>query len=112
SWGGAVPSTTAPGSLIFVSNHTAGGNGTPTPIGNDFIYMPPTLRQATGTGTSSWTINDTGTNAAQFTTSLTLVNQGQIFVNGTNNFAAGTATTNWTLTGAAAGANVGNQYFE
>ena len=48
----------------------------------------------------------------QYTSELTLVNQGTLFVNGTNNFNAGSATTNWTLTGATAGSNVGNQVFE
>src|SRR5207253_7071181 len=95
----------------FISNHSVTGGGTPTPQGPDYIYMPPTLRQATGSGSSIWTISDTGT-ASQFTTSLTLINQGQIFVNGTANLTSGATTTNWTLTGASAAGNVGNQYFE
>ena len=80
------------------------------------IVMPTTLRQATGSGTSTWTIADTGT--TQYTSSLTLVNQGQIFVNATNTFTAVTGATsnNWTFTGVtvstSAVSTVGDQYFE
>jgi collagen type VII alpha len=74
--------------------------------------MPPTLRQATGTGSNTWTIEDSTTNTARYLTTLVLDNQGQIFANATNNFLAQTATTNWTVTGTPDAANVGNQFFQ
>src|SRR5262249_5354857 len=80
------------------------------------ITMPGALRQATGSGTTTWTIADSST--TQYTSSLTLKNLGQIFVNATNNFTAATGTTsnNWTLTGTTVSTDavhvVGSQYFE
>ena len=104
SWGGSVPSTTpAAGTSFAFFNHDNG---------SDDIVMPASLRQATGSGTSTWTISDTSAGANQFTSDLTLKNLGQIYVNGTNSFAQANATTNWTVTGAAAGAGVGLQIFE
>jgi hypothetical protein len=74
--------------------------------------MPPTLQQATGAGTGTWTINDfNGGHAAPFLSALSLVNQGSIFVNGTNGLTAGSATTNWTLTGQNIRTS-GSQFFE
>jgi hypothetical protein len=90
--------------------------GNPNLPNNSTIVMPPTLRQATGGGTTAWTIADV--NTTQSGSSLTLKNQGQIFVNATNNFTAVTGSTsnNWTLIGATVAAAdlgaVGSQYFE
>ena len=78
---------------------------------SDDITMPATLQQATGSGTSTWTISDSSNThgtVSQYTSELTLVNQGTIFVNGTDNFTAGSATTNWTL----ATAGTGNDVFD
>ena len=80
--------------------------------GANYIYLPSTLQQATGTGTSTWTIADNANGASQYVSALSLVNQGTIFVNGTNNFNAGSATTDWTVAGAAPGPGVGQQFFE
>jgi hypothetical protein len=104
---GVVPSATTPGSLTFVSNHDASSTAV---LGLNTIYMPPTLRQATGTGTT-WTISDTGNASQQFTTSLTLDNQGQVFVNSTNNFTPGAAATAWILNGQTLTAR-DNQFFQ
>jgi hypothetical protein len=105
SFGGTVPST-APGTgfpLTFF-NFNSGAN---------YIYMPTTLQQATGVGTTTWTIADNQNGAAQYVSALTLVNQGQLFVNGGPNFGAlGVFSTNWTLTGVPAGSGVGQQFFE
>jgi hypothetical protein len=103
AWGGILPPTIPAASTNFTFTSTASG-GT--------IYeaiMPSTLNQATGTGTSTWTIAKAIGPA--FTTSLTLINQGNLFVNGTNNFTAGSATTSWTITGGSTAAGA-NQYFE
>ncbi|MCC8966299.1 DUF4347 domain-containing protein, partial [Bradyrhizobium sp. Pear76] len=106
SWGGAVPAANPNGtgtSFNFV-NHDGQ---------TDTIRIPASLNQATGTGSTTWTINDTANGAGQYISSLALVNQGQIFVNGTNNFTPQTtANTNWILTGAASGASTGDQIFE
>jgi hypothetical protein len=112
SWSAGTPAASpAPGTNL---GFTISGN---VGLANDStIVMAPTLRQATGSGTTVWTIADIGT--TQFSSSLTLKNQGQIFVNATNNFTAATGSTsnNWTLTGATVSANnlstVGSQYFE
>jgi hypothetical protein len=110
SWSTNPTQTPAAGTnLVFLNTSgTSSGQTDPT----NYIFMPPTLNQATGTGTSSWTISDTNNSPTQFESTLILDNQGNIFVNGTNNFTAGSAITAWTLTGAAAGVNTGNQYFE
>jgi hypothetical protein len=108
-WGGTVPSQTTPGSLTFVNGiqdtHEQGNIA-------DYIYMPPTLNQATGTGSNTWTISDNN-NVTRYQGSLSLVNQGQIFVNTTNNFTTQqAANVTWTLQGTAAGTGVGSQYLE
>ena len=110
SWSTNPTQTPAAGTnLVFLNTSgTSSGQTDPT----NYIFMPPTLNQATGTGTSSWTISDTNNSPTQFESTLILDNQGNIFVNGTNNFTAGSAITAWTLTGAVAGANTDNQYFE
>ena len=73
--------------------------------------MPPTLRQATGNGSSVWTISDTNGTVTQYESALVLDNQGQIFVNGGANLASGTSNINWVVTGSTS-ATAGNQYFE
>ena len=78
---------------------------------NDFILMPASLHQATGSGASTWTISDTLKRAAPFVSALSLVNQGTLYVNGSNSLTAGNATTNWTLTGDTK-ASAGNQFFD
>ena len=99
SWGGAVPPADPPGNLTFINNST----------GANYIYMPASLQQDTGSAT--WTIEDTNGITNQYTSSLSLVNQGTIFVNSTNTFTPGSPVT-WTLTGAATGSQVGQQFFE
>jgi hypothetical protein len=62
SWGGTVPSTQpAAGTAFSFSNFNSGAN---------YIYMPSTLQQATGTGTSTWTINDNVGGVSQYTSEL------------------------------------------
>ena len=96
SWGGSsAPSQTpAVGTGFTLVNYDNGP---------DDILMPATLQQATGSGASTWTISDTAASANPYTSGLTLNNLGSIFVNGSDNFTAGSATTNWTLAGAASG---------
>ena len=81
--------------LTFLNNGgTSSGQQDPT----NEIYMSPTLRQATGSGSSVWTISDSNGSITPFVSTLILDNEGQIFVNATNNFAAQTtAFTNWTI---------------
>ena len=110
SWNTNPTQTPAAGTNLVFLNTTGTSSGQSDPT--NYIYMPPTLRQATGSGSSVWTISDTNGSPTQFVSTLILDNEGQIFVNGTNNFASGTASINWTVTGAAAGATTGNEYFE
>ena len=84
-----MPPPTSPG-----SNATIGFLNFST--GPNTIVLPSTLQQATGSGTTTWTISDTASNP--FTSKLTLVNQGQIFVNATNSYTPAASPTNWTLT--------------
>jgi hypothetical protein len=112
SWSGATPSATPAAGTTLAFTETGNTN-----LGNvTAITMPATLRQATGSGTTRWTVADTATLAD--TSALTLVNQGQIFVNATNDFTAVTGSTsnNWTLTGATVSAanqsTMGRQIFE
>jgi hypothetical protein len=100
SWGALGAPPVGPGigdSVSFFNNGT----------GANTIFIPATLQQATGQatggGTTTWTINETDSNP--FTSSLTLVNQGQIFVNATNNYTQASSGTRWTLTS-------NGQYFE
>ena len=106
-WGGTVPSANPNGAgpNLTLTNHDSG---------SDDIYMSPNLNQATGTGTTTWTISDNTNGASQYISELTLVNQGQIFVNGTNTFVAQIGATNWTMTGAGASTDTtrGNQLFD
>ena len=89
--------------LTIQNNSGAGGSP-------NQVIMPPTLQVATGTGTPTWTISDAnGGNISAFVSSLTLVNEGTIFVNSTNNFNAQGATTNWTLQG---NGSTGTNYFD
>ncbi len=103
AWGNTVPPTSpAPGTDIAFDNMDQGA---------DYAYMPARLSQATGTGSSTWSISDSiALNGNPYTSSMTLVNQGQLFVNGTNNFTPGSATTYWTLSSAASG--LGQAVFE
>ena len=94
SWGGAnaIPLTSpsnSAGTTISFTNKDSG---------SDEIVIPSTVAQATGPGTDSWTINDTAGSPNQFTSDLTLINEGQIFVNATNNYTPGSGST-WTSHG-------------
>jgi hypothetical protein len=113
SWAVGVPSTApAAGSNFNIDNNAYAAHSP------DYVYLPATLQQATGTGTSTWTIDDSNgsgppfvSTPAPFLSALSLVNQGSIFVNGTNNLTAGSATTNCTLTGQTVNTG-GSQFFE
>jgi hypothetical protein len=109
SWAvGGRPSTSlAAGTNLFIDN----GNYASANIPN-YIYMPATLQQATGAGIGTWTIDDSnGCFTSPFHSALSLVNQGSVFVNGMNDLTAGSATTNWTLTGQTVNIG-GSQFFE
>ena len=103
--GGVVPSTTADVNLIISNNTNAANADVP-----NYLYMPPTLQQATGSAT--WTINDVNGGVMPYISAFSLVNQGAIFVNNTANFVPGSsANVNWVLTGQTGYAG-GSQYFE
>ena len=51
SWGGTVPTADPNGAGASYAFFNYDAN-------SDDIYMPPTLQQATGTGTTTWTISD------------------------------------------------------
>src|SRR5262249_30982001 len=100
--GGNVPGTTTAVNVIFNNNSSAANLNIP-----NYIYMPGRLQEATGSTT--WTINDNNGGTAPFTSELTLVNQGSIFVNGTPDFTQGSGTINWLLQNLAGG---GDEIFE
>jgi hypothetical protein len=112
SWSSGTPAASPAANTALAFTETGNAN-----IANDStIVMPLGLRQATGSGMTMWTVADTGT--TPFSSSLTLKNLGQVFVNATNNFTAATGSTsnNGTLTGVTAPneslSTVGSQYFE
>ncbi len=115
SWGGFVPPT-EPVSGLFANftffNFAGSGNGSnAVPPGNDVILMPTSLGQATGS--TIWTISDSR-NTDQFTSSLSLTNQGIIYVNNTANFIGHNSNTGvgWSLFGDTAVTAHGMQLFE
>jgi len=106
SWGGSVPPTVpvsgAIASFTFYNNDQ----------GNDVILLPSSLGQATGAGSSVWTISDSRTSANQYTSALSLTNQGVIYVNNTASLTAASSNNviSWTLFGDTAAA--GMQLFQ
>ena len=85
SWSTNPTQTPAAGTNLTFLNNGGTNSGQQDPTNE--IYMPPTLRQATGSGSSIWTISDTNGTITQYESTLILDNEGQIFVNATNNFA-------------------------
>src|SRR4029077_12704223 len=109
NWSSGTPSTTPSSGTNFVFPETNNESQ------NNYseVIMPGSLIQATGSGTSTWTLQDN--NTLQYSSSLILWNQGQIFVNSTNNYTAATGTTsmNWTMTGGSTTVSTtGNQIFQ
>jgi hypothetical protein len=73
SWALGAPSTSpAAGTNFNIDNN---GNSANANIPN-YIYMPATLQQATGIGTSTWTIDDSSGGTAPFLSAFSVVNQG------------------------------------
>ena len=72
--------------------------------------MPPSLLQATGSGNHTWIVNDDL--GSSETSSLTLVNQGQIFVNDTNTLTRTSLSTNWVFEGDPTPEQTGNQILQ
>ena len=107
-WSLGIPPT--PGitqDLTFFYNPQGGAIGFPN---TSVITMPPSLLQATGSGPHTWILNDDL--GSSETSSLTLLNQGQIFVNDTNTLTRTSTTTNWVFEGDPTPEQAGNQILQ
>ena len=93
--------------LTFFYNPQGGAIGFPN---TSVITMPPSLLQATGSGPHTWILNDDL--GSSETSSLTLLNQGQIFVNDTNTLTRTGTTTNWVFEGDPTPEQAGNQILQ
>lgn len=88
AWSSGVPMAVASTAVTFSNNSNASYLFIP-----NTITFPGNLREATGTGTITWAINDgNGTTPAAYISELTLVNQGVIFVGAAANVTAGNGT--------------------
>ena len=116
SWGGSgVPPTEPIGGVLssytFYNFAGTGSGNNAVPPGNDVILLPASLGQATGGGDPIWTISDSR-NTNQFTSSLSLTNQGVIYVNDTASLNASVNGISWTLNGDTAVTARGTQLFQ
>jgi hypothetical protein len=93
--------------LTFFYSPAPGGVGVPN---TSVLTMPPSLLQATGSGNHTWIMNDDL--ASSETSSLTLVNQGEIFVNDTNTLTRTSLSTNWIFEGDPTPEATGNQILQ
>ena len=112
SWGGSVPPTVpVVGNFTFYNPPGTGNGGNFVPPGNDVILLPTSLGQATGS--SVWTISDSR-DTNQYTSSLSLTNQGIIYVNNTASLTPHdvNSTVNWSLFGDTALSARGMQLFQ
>jgi hypothetical protein len=106
-WFLGIPPTSGGEDLVFLYSPFPAAFGA---INTSVLTMPPSLLQATGSGAHTWILNDDL--ASSETSSLTLVNQGQIFVNDTNTLTRTSTTTNWVFEGDPTPEQVGNQILQ